>query len=80
MRSYARGYSRWLLSLTTRKGKKMKSAITFSLVGVAFLILFLPYILWAKTESRLKRSRMTDSAIIARLGRMAALETIDGAQ
>jgi hypothetical protein len=58
----------------------MKSAITFSLVGVAFLILFLPYILWAKTESRLKRSRMTDSAIVARLGRMAALETIDGAQ
>lgn len=48
----------------------MRNIVTFLLVGLAFLVLFIPYIAFKTIEHRW-RGGLTESEIVSRLGRIA---------
>lgn len=48
----------------------MKNLLAFIGVGIAFLILFLPYLLWKIIETRMN-GLLSESVIVSRLGGMA---------
>jgi hypothetical protein len=45
----------------------MTRLAVFLSVGIVFLALFIPYIVWVKAETTLKRSQMTEDELTARL-------------
>jgi hypothetical protein len=48
----------------------MKNLIAFMFVGIAFLVLFLPYLLWKIIETRIN-GLLSETVIVSRLGGMA---------
>jgi hypothetical protein len=51
----------------------MKNIVAFVCVGIAFLVLFLPYIVWRTLEARLN-GLLSETVIVSRLGNLALHE------
>lgn len=51
----------------------MKNIVAFVCVGIAFLVLFLPYIVWRTLEARFN-GLLSETVIVSRLGNLALHE------
>ena len=51
----------------------MKNLMGFLFVGIVFLLLFLPYLVWKTLESRIN-GLLSETTIVSRLGGMALHE------